>query len=275
MKTVFTNSEIVHVFNLQQQSHGRTSNSNMFFEKNKLYSYGYHYLLAQFLDNETILINDKGYSNSTAKHINLVDSATSNKKQFFITKTDTKIVLSDIKNYLKKLTKARKTKEYYLNQINSTFKMYFDFVEYKKQKTKLKKVKEHREILRLYKDFTENYDNLEQQIKKAQIKEQQRAKKAIKENLKKWRNLEISYFRNKTGKDFLRLLDSNTIETSQGVKIDKKEAQRLLNLIDHKKAIGQKVDNKYLITACNGILKAGCHNIEMQEINLIRKSLNI
>lgn len=275
MKTIFTNSEIVHVFNLQNQSHGQTPNNNMFFRYGKIYSYGYHYLLAQFLDNETILINDKGYSNTTAKHISLVTSATSDKKQFFITKTDTKIVLSDIKNYLNKLTRARKTKEYYLNQINSTFKMYFDFVEYKKQKTKLKKVKEHREILKLYKDFTENYDNLEQQIKEAQIKEQQRAKKAIKENLKKWRNLEISYFRNNTGKDFLRLLDSDTIETSQGVKIDKKEAQRLCNLIDHKKAIGQKVDNKYLITACNGILKAGCHTIEMQEIDLIRKSLNI
>jgi inorganic pyrophosphatase len=275
MKTVFTNSELVHTFNLQNQYEGKTPNGSLYFYNTKMYSYGSHYLLCEFLDGNTVLINDKGYSNTTLKHISLITEATRNRKQFFTTKTDTKIVLNDIKNYLNKLTRARKTKQHYLNQINSTFEMYFDFVDYTKQKTKLKKVKEHREILKLYKDFTENYDNLEQEIKKAQIKEQQRAKKAIKENLKKWRNSEINWFRNNTGKDYLRLLDSNTIETSQGVKIGKKEAQRLCNLIDHKKAIGQKVDDKYLITACNSILKAGCHTIDMQEINLIRESLNI
>ena len=155
MRTILTNSEIVHAFNLQENTHGSTSNGNMFFEYDRIYSYGYHYLLAQFLDNETIFINDKGYSLTTAKHISLITNATRNKKQFFATKTDTKIVLRDIKNYLNKLTRARKTKEYYLSEITNTFKMYFDFIEYKKQKTELKKLKEHREILKLYKDFTE------------------------------------------------------------------------------------------------------------------------
>lgn len=269
MRAIFTNSEICHVFNEQKQETGKTSNNNMYFEYGKIYSYGYHYLLAQFLDNETILINDKGYSNTTAKHISLITGATRDKKQFFTTKTDTKIVLTDIKNYLNKLTRARKTKEYYLNQINNTFKMYFDFVEYKKQKTKLKKVKEHREILRFYKDFTENCENLEQQIKEAQIKEQQRAKKAIKENLKKWRNLEINFFRNNTGKDFLRLNGEN-IETSQSVKIPVNEAKRLLRLIEVKNIVGQRVDDRFLVRSFDSILKVGCHNIDINEINYIK-----
>ena len=84
MKTVFTNSEIVHVFNEQNQFEGRTSNGSMYFYNNKIYSYGSHYLLAEFLDNNTILINDKGYSNTTSKHISLITLATRNRKQYFI-----------------------------------------------------------------------------------------------------------------------------------------------------------------------------------------------
>ena len=74
MKTVFTNNEIVHVFNEQNQNEGRTSNGSMYFYNNEIYSYGSHYLLGEFLDNNTILINDKGYSNTTSKHISLLDN---------------------------------------------------------------------------------------------------------------------------------------------------------------------------------------------------------
>ena len=95
----------------------------MYFYNDKIYSYGSHYLLAEFLDSNTILINDKGYSNTTSKHISLVTSATRNRKQYFINKTDYKIVNQNIKECLNKLVKARKTKEFYLNEIDSTLKM--------------------------------------------------------------------------------------------------------------------------------------------------------
>lgn len=134
MKTVFTNSEIVHIFNQQSQYEGRTSSGSMYFYNNKIYSYGSHYLLAEFLDSQTLLINDKGYSSTTGRHIGLVTNATRDRKRYFITKTDYKIVNQNVKNYLNKLVNARKTKEFYLSQIDSTLKMYFDYLEYTKQK---------------------------------------------------------------------------------------------------------------------------------------------
>lgn len=269
MKTVFTNSEIVHEFNLQNQSHGQTPNNNIFFEYNKIYSYGYHYLLAQFLDNETILINDKGYSNTTSKHISLVTSATRDKKQFFTTKIETKIVLDTIKDSLNKLTKARKTKEYYLEEIDSTLQMYFSYLEYTKQKTKYNKIKEHREIKRIANDFYNNFENLQEQVKEQQKKNAIKEKEAIKENLKDWRDNKINWFRNKTNKDYLRI-NSDNVETSQGVKIPIIEAKRILKLIELKKVIGQKIDNRYTITSFNDFLKVGCHNIDKNEINYIK-----
>lgn len=269
MRTVFTNSEICHVFNEQNQYEGRTSNSNLYFYDEKIYSYGSHYLLAQFLDSNTILINDKGYSHSTSKHIGLIINATRNRKQYFTTKTETKIVFDNITEWLSKLVKARKTKQYYINQIDSTFKMYFDYLEYTKQKTSKKKIKEHRQILKLYDNFINNFDNLEQQIKEQQIKEAIKNKKEIVKKLKDWKSCKIDWFRNKTNIDFLRL-NKDSVETSQNVKIPIIEAKRLLKLIEHRNILGAKVDNKYTVTAFNSLLKIGCHNIPLKEINYIK-----
>lgn len=272
MKTVFTNSEIVHVFNQQQQYKGRTG--SMFFYGKELYSYGSHYLLCEFLDNDTVLINDKGYSNTTAKHIALITGATRNRKQFFITKTDTEIVLNNVKNWLNKLTRARKTKEFYLNSINDTFKMYFDFIEYKKLKTAKRKDKNHRQILKLHKAFINDFDNLEAQIKEAQIKQIKKDKELIKQKLKDWKNLKIHWFSNKTNTDFLRLRGEN-IETSQGVTISVNEGKRLLKLIELNKIRGAKVDDKYIVTNFSNLLKVGCHNIPLSEINYIKNLIKL
>ena len=81
MKTIFSNSDLVHTFAQQTQQEGRTPNNGMFFYNQKIYSYGYHYLLGEFLDSETILINNSGYSVSTGKHISLVSNATRQYKQ--------------------------------------------------------------------------------------------------------------------------------------------------------------------------------------------------
>lgn len=269
MKTVFTNSEIVHTFNEQNQYEGRTSNGCMYFYNNKLYSYGSHYLLCEFINLDTVIINDTGYSNTTSKHISLITSATRNRKQYFKTKIDYKTVNSNIKNYLKKLIKSRKTKNYYLNEINSTFKMYFDYLEYTKQKTKFKKYPEHRETLRLSNNFYNDFDNLQETIKENAKKQAAKDKKAIVQKLKDWKTNKIQWFQNNTNNDFLRLKGGN-IETSQGVKIPIIEAKRLLKLIELKNIIGQRVDNRFIVKSFNNVLTVGCHNISIKEINYIK-----
>lgn len=274
MKSVFTNSEICHVFNEQNQSNGRTSNSNIYFEYNKIYSYGSHYLLAKFIDNNTIVINDKGYSNTTSKHISLIINATRDKKQFFKTKIDTQIVLNNINNYLKKFTNARKTKDFYLNEINSTFKMYFEYIAYTNKKTFYKSKdysynKEHKQLIKLYNQFTNEFDNLQEQIKEANIKAAAAAKKAIKEKLNDWRIGKINWFRNNTKKDYLRL-KGDFIETSQNIKISISEAKRLLSLIENKNIVGQRVDERFVVRSFDNLLKVGCHNIDINEIKYIK-----
>ena len=270
MRTVFTNSEIMHVFNEQNQYEGRTSNNNLYFYDNKIYSYGSHYLLGEFIDNNTIIINDEGYSNSTSKHISLLSYATRDKKQFFTTKIYTAIVLDNVKDYLNKLTRARKTKEYYLNEIDNTLKMYFDYLKHTKQKTKYNKISKHRKIKKIANDFYNNFENLQEQIKEQQRKNAIKEKEAIKKNLKEWKSGKNIWFKNNTNRDYLRL-KNDFIETSQGVKISINEAKRVLKLIDSKKVIGQKIDNRFIVTSFKDFLKVGCHNISKEEINYIKE----
>ena len=67
----------------------------------------------------------------------------------------------------------------------------------------------------------------------------------------------------------MRLIGEN-IETSQGVKIPIIEAKRLLKLIDTKNIIGQRVDERFVVRSFDSILKVGCHNIDISEINYIK-----
>ena len=96
MKTVYTNSqEVMHLFAQQIQTDIKNSSRNVFtgrsnYELNYadiIYSYGHHYELGRFIDENTILINDEGYSVTTSKHISELSYATSQYRQFFKTKT--------------------------------------------------------------------------------------------------------------------------------------------------------------------------------------------
>lgn len=270
MKTVFTNSEIVHAFNLQDQNYGRTSNGSMYFENNKIYSYGSHYLLGEFIDDNTIIINNEGYSVTTSKHISLLTNATRDKRQFFKIETKPELVLSELKNLLKLLSRTRLKADYYTTTINNLFENYFKYVDYKKPK----KSKEHRQIVKLYNDWFTSTENLLEVVKEQTKKDKEKKLREVKKKLKKWRTFETNWLSNQTGKDFLRIdKANNVIETSQGVKIPIKEGKRLLKLIDLKQIVGARVDNKYIVNAFNGLLKVGCHNIELKEINNIKKQL--
>ena len=60
MKRVFTNSyDVIHLYAQRSQDEGRCS--NVFFYGDKIYSYGHHYLLGEFIDDgKAIIINDEG-----------------------------------------------------------------------------------------------------------------------------------------------------------------------------------------------------------------------
>lgn len=271
MKTVFTNSECIHTFAQRTQDNGRTSNNNIFFEGDRIYSYGHHYELGRFLDDKTILINDEGYSNSTAKHITLLVGATSQYKQYYKTKTDISIVYREIMYLKTKLAKARKP-QMYISQIYNLWNSFNEYINERNQK-QLRKYKEYKELLLFVDSLQEetSIEDLRNWAKEETRKKKDKEQKQLTENLTKFRAYESNYFRI-GGKDYLRLSKcAQFVETSQGVKIDVNEAKRYLKLLKSGVIMrGQKIGN-YTTISFDKLLRIGCHNISKEEIQYINE----
>ena len=275
MRTVLRNTdEVIHVFAQQTQSEGRNQSGSIFFEGAKIYSYGYHYLLGQFIDKETILINDKGYSRTTSKHIYSLIDATTHKRQFFKTKCKLEFVHPIIKHYLQKLPRATRNKGYYLREIFSLYKSLNEYLEYTKTKTKVSKLKEYKEIKKIVQRLETNKEQILLEVSEMLKAKEKRQLEKNKENIKLWRNYEKHYLHGLKN-SFLRLSkDCANVETSGGVKIEVKKAKVLYKLIEAGKDIkGFKLDYYTVIGIKDNILKIGCHNIPLQEVNTIGKQL--
>lgn len=271
MKTVFTNSECIHTFAQRTQNNGRNSNNNIFFEGDRIYSYGYHYELGRFLDDKTILINDKGYSPTTGKHIGLLIGATSQYKQYFTTKTDVYLVHGQIMYLKDKLSKARKP-QMYISQIYSLWNSFNEYINERKEK-QLRKYKEYKELLLFVDSLQEetSIEDLRNWAKEEARKKKEKEQKQLTKSLAKFRAYESNYFRI-GGKDYLRLSKcAQFVETSQGVKIDVNEAKRYLKLLKSGAMMrGAKIGN-YTTISFDKLLRIGCHNISKEEINYINK----
>lgn len=300
MKKVFNSaSELMHVFAQRMQTEATSSNCYMRKEygyersyANKIYSYGSHYLLAQFVDDpqneyrELVYINDGGYSVTTSKHIAQITAATSHFLQIFRSQT-IKPVLYEINEAFKALGKAKKP-EKYINIIkdreNALNVDLFPFVEDSESGLKFLKFKElSKELQKQIKEARKICISLDsfdlkayQQAEKAKAEKAKKAKeKAFKESLNKWFKGEINAYqmaRNTTNEDYLRI-NGEYIETTQGAKVDIKEAALLYSMIKAGKDIkGYKI-GYYTVISLNGVLQIGCHKINVENMHKIGKQI--
>jgi hypothetical protein len=79
MQTVFNNDMVAHVWAQRSQTRGRNAGETFYFEQDTIYSYGYHFPLAEFArtpsGTDIVLVNSRSYSVTTAKHASYVRSA--------------------------------------------------------------------------------------------------------------------------------------------------------------------------------------------------------
>lgn len=299
MKTRFNNSELTHVWANQTQTHG--TGSNMFFEHETIYSYGYHFKLAQFVNNKEgqrcVLVNLKGYSNTTSKHQSLVWRAIP-KDIFFLkvvsffndidaASTAHKENLSHYINEAERLQgltiRANKLKMGYLSQFRNelaNFDQYSSFFGLDNLDKFNPILGQGITIKERYQQLTTwlgNFQNSEE-LKKWQIKQEENKKKAeakalidAKEKIEAFRQFKISSIYANLGHYLLRFnKETENVETSGGVKISKdlflSAYQRLIN---NELLKGQHVD-RYTFNGIDGeIVSVGCHKIPMTEINSI------
>jgi len=278
MKKVFQNtSEVVHVFAQQTQSEGRNQSGSIYFRDNKIYSYGSHYLLGEFINDETIVINDFGYSVTTSKHINELINATSHYNQFYTSSIDINYVQTEIDVFLKCLTNARKP-EIYISNITKLETSLSKWVEYCKANKISHKYKvnksdyNYKKIVSIANNLLtpEALEKIKAKGKKDALKQKAKDKKELKTKLDKFNSYKIDRF--KIGKfDYLRLSKNGQfVETSQNIRIEKNEAKKLYFAIKRKVDIrGQKIGYYTINKIDNKALTVGCHKICIKSVQKV------
>jgi len=284
MKKVFSNtSEVVHLFAQQTQSEGRNQSGTIYFKENRIYSYDWHYLLGEFINDETIIINDFGYSVTTSKHINELINATSQYNQFYTSSIDIKYVQTEINCNLKKLAKANKP-EIYISNIIKLGNNLTKWVKFCKD-NKIKKEHFYRynyivnksdynykKMVKIAKSLLtpEAIEKIKAKGKKDAIKQKAKDKRELKTKIDKFNAYKIDRF--KIGKfDYLRLTQNGEfVETSQNIRIEKSEAKKLYFAIKNKIDIrGQKIGYYTINKIDNNALTVGCHKICIKSVQKV------
>lgn len=273
MRKVFNNaSDVIHLFANRVQDEARCGNV-YFDEPNKIYSYGRHYLLGEFVAKGVIVINDKGYSSTTSRHISQLSQATSHLVRYYTSETDLQTVLGTLRKNAQSLKTARKP-EIYIEPSLALFDRLNSFIDVV-GRLGMRKDIDYKEILTLIDAIKSDPRNSSEVVlKNAKLRakrEQARLLKLVKVERREFYAHKRHYLTIRSGIDYLRISkDGTCIETSQRVDVTLQEARRVLLLIDSGRAIGETVNGHYTITACNGTLVVGCHNIERSEIEKMR-----
>jgi hypothetical protein len=273
MKKVHTPQNVAHLFANQLQSEARTQTSNLYFYNDKIYSYGSHFIIAAF-NNDALLFTTRSYSNSTAKHINIVSSATNHIKKIFCAypsgshDQNFNAFLIDAENFAQKLKNARKPEIYIneLNRIKNKAEKYANHFKIEIPVT-LKTILEvtNKDQILLY------MESKEKLIKAENLRKEKQEKKDHAAYLKKWKNHELQSMYKRIDFDYLRK-DSENFQTSQGVKIPINVGLRFYKSILNNTV---KINDQFLNYTIKDINKKfiviGCHKITFKEIEKVIK----
>lgn len=296
MKTVFTPSELPHVFARQSQEEGRTSSRNFFFRKNVIYSYGHHFPIAKILDSGIVLFTNRGYSNTTAQHIAAVRSALNHKDKIYVNNptasvTDNLMAFSnDLKAQFDIIENTRrrphtrdaakadvdhiiKTATAYCVAMNTTLDKQIKLLAKGVSSEQLIAASLFKKAMDAGYDHTKFLVNLKKKLTAAQLRAEKERKIKAQEKLDKWLagesntyNLDRNYTPLMLRK---RVIDEENVivETTMGATVSYKSAKVLYDMIKSGRDIkGHKIDN-YTVIGINGTLKIGCHEIPTEEVH--------
>lgn len=266
MRHYFSSSfDCIHEYAQQTNTHGECS--NVFFNGTKIYSYGYHYLLGEFINSETIVINDKGYSNTTRKHIGELFSATRQYKQYFTSDIDLDLVYSEINSLVARLPKARKKDEVSMAIINKFEKLNAFFMEFNKVDERFDA--KYKSIEAIYTNLLERKNEFVANLKEIELAKAQKAKAEYISDVSKFRNYEIaSIYSRANSLDVLRLSKCGEfVETSQQVKIPIISAKLLYNaIINNIDIVGYRIEQYRVDKIVGNKVFIGCHIFAKKEL---------
>lgn len=285
MKKVFSsNSELAHVWANQLQSEGRAS--SMFFYGPVIYSYGYHYEIARFVETsngqKVCFVNANGYSKTTGKHTAHVWNAipdgiptfkvpflsgsgfsySYSRQHYFNVDQLPGIVAAmvvEINNFCHDQIKAR-TNFY---PFSSAAARYENVVEICGLfGIEIPNKPENWDAAKLKSDHLRNTQGERQRAK--ELKELEKSK----ELLVKWINHEFNGQLYNIPVHLRISRDGTLIETTKGAKVGLEAGLRLLSKLRNNQDVkGEKIDGFTLVENTLDHVKIGCHTISWPVIN--------
>ena len=272
MKQVFTDlSTIAHLWANKVQFSAKNSSRNFFFENEQIYSYGYHFVIAMHVTNDRgeagILFTNRGYSNTTSKHISIVRQASSHLTKVYCYNPEYshhdnfKQWKLQAESVVGNLTKAKKPAKYLseLGAIQGQVNKYANFFS-------VDIPLDLQAILSIgcKSDYLEYSTKREEFERKEKAKLNRIAKQKHKEAISKWLNFETNRLYTSLGFDFLRYnKDKNRIETTQAVEIPFELGKRFYqSIVSDTLKQGDNVLNYVVNEVSKDLVKIGCHTFE-------------
>jgi len=264
----------------------------------RIYSYGHHFCIA-IIDPaaDVVLFTTRGYSNTTAKHISLVNSAVCHYNNIIYVYDPEAAALDNLKQYAAEiksifdsLKKSITRAAFYIKRINDVYESAYKYAEYKNANIDFLKF-----ISPVYDEFTtfvntpEFAARLESQERRAAAdRERREAIKAERrenerltsaERVAKWEsgaNVWLNYYDTEDNVP-LRLTTRKgyqVVETGKGVIVPLLEAQRVATLILAGSFEGLTVNDTYRIIEHNAeYVQIGCHRFKMDYLTEFAKKV--
>ena len=274
MRRVLKNhDEVCHVWAQQTQSEGRAG--NIFFRDKSIYSYGCHFEMARFIDDETVFIN----SVSTTNHLSLVRRAVRHKTVFTVPDftyhpDNVRYLIEKARDHFDKAKRARKYADWPMQAARATVESIRAYIT----KFQVQVPESHVEVWQAL--HTDTYLNGEVQAallakaRAAQVAEREATKQArLKREaeeaaqLAKWVAGELSYGRFSAMR--LRVKEGE-VQTTHGARVPIIEARKLYRALKAGMNIeGQQVGYYRVTRVTESELVIGCHNIPMSEVERI------
>jgi len=258
---------------------GHTPNRRLFAEGNNLYSYRYGAMIAKKLENQTILVDTRRFSNTTSKQQSLLRRAIpSNWNVIYVedpSQTPTVLIqrsIGLIKDTLDKIHKAISRKLEHLQTANHERINVLKLVALYSEQCSLADFR-WLENPFLPVDYIPNYaewqtkenDKSHKRIIKQQKEDEFRALKG-EEQLALWLNFESNSCYSYHGLTRLRYNEkTQEIQTTQGITIHKDKVKRIYDaLLKNESLLGEKIDGRYsVISNSNNVLVIGCHRFDI------------
>lgn len=296
MKTVFNNQQLCHVWASRSQESGRNPSKTFYFKDDTIWSYGSHYVAAKIYDS-TVLINSRGYSNTTRKQLNNIRRAVTQYKTYTVPDVLTPDSLDNHNHFVNRIVGLidsilKNTISKYdtdmIGDITDTILEYRNYC----QKFNLKPDSDLDRLLgcEFYKDllFINNI-KLQKSFQKSQaaiLKCDEKNKEIINRthnNLHLWlsntehdlkpKNDDVQLLADYSGHDYCRVLNNN-VQTQRYAIVSIDEARQALDLIERVGAdrlIGSRIGSFKVESHNDGILTIGCHKIKIQQVKEVLK----